>query len=61
VNTPGERRGGLRRVVGLLTLRGVLRRVRACPLCAALVVVDGEQRHQAVHRADTARTITGDR
>lgn len=49
---------GLRRVMRVLTTRGLLA-VRPCPLCAALVVADGEQRHQAVHRADTARTIAG--
>lgn len=45
---------GLRPVVRLLTLAGVLR-ARPCALCGALVVLDGEQRHDAQHRADAQR------
>lgn len=50
---------GLRRVVGLLTVRGVLR-ARPCALCGALVVLDGEQRHAAAHSADVERATNGE-
>lgn len=45
---------GLRRVARLLTMRGLLA-VAVCPLCGALVVLDGEQRHDQQHRADARR------
>lgn len=47
-----------RRVLRLLTLGGLVR-VTICPLCGALVVHDGRDRHAAVHAADVARPNGG--
>jgi hypothetical protein len=43
-----------RAVIRLLTTSGLLR-VRVCGLCGALVVSDGADRHDAVHRAERER------
>ena len=47
---PSRRTRGRHRLLWPMTTRGLLG-ARVCPLCGALIVTDGAEQHEAVHRA----------